>query len=152
MDYSLPVSSVHGISQAKMLEWVAISFSTGSSNPGIEPTSPALAGRYYAPEPPGKPKNVYSCYQWLSHHWMLGTWGGDKFPEFQLAADSLDLQINWWRRASHRESHPHLELIYMQRFLTQNQMLMHSWDEALGDLRMGWRCFTLGRGVNHQKP
>ena len=31
MDCSLPGSSVHGISQARVLEWVAISFSRGSS-------------------------------------------------------------------------------------------------------------------------
>ena len=31
MDYSPPGSSVHGIFQARILEWVAISFSTGSS-------------------------------------------------------------------------------------------------------------------------
>ena len=31
MDYSLPGSSVHGILQARILEWVAISFSRGSS-------------------------------------------------------------------------------------------------------------------------
>ena len=31
MEYSLPGSSVHGISQARILEWVAISFSRGSS-------------------------------------------------------------------------------------------------------------------------
>ena len=31
MDYSPPVSSIHGISQARVLEWVAISFSRGSS-------------------------------------------------------------------------------------------------------------------------
>ena len=41
MDCSLPGSSVRGISQAKIPEWVAISFSRGSSDPGIEPTSPA---------------------------------------------------------------------------------------------------------------
>ena len=42
MDYSLPGSSVHGIFQAKILEWVAIS-SGDLPNPGIEPTgSPAL--------------------------------------------------------------------------------------------------------------
>ena len=29
MDYSLPGSSVHGIFQARVLEWVAIAFSTG---------------------------------------------------------------------------------------------------------------------------
>ena len=33
MDCSLPGSSVHGILQAKILEWVAISFSRGSSQP-----------------------------------------------------------------------------------------------------------------------
>ena len=33
MDYSLPGSSIHGIFQAKILEWVDISFSKGSSRP-----------------------------------------------------------------------------------------------------------------------
>ena len=33
MDYSLPGSSVHGIFQARVLEWIAISFSRGSSRP-----------------------------------------------------------------------------------------------------------------------
>ena len=33
MDYSLPGSSVHGILQARILEWVKVSFSRGSSQP-----------------------------------------------------------------------------------------------------------------------
>ena len=33
MDYSPPGSSVHGILQARILEWVAIPFSRGSSPP-----------------------------------------------------------------------------------------------------------------------
>ena len=33
MDYSLPGSSVHGIFQAIVLEWIAISFSRESSQP-----------------------------------------------------------------------------------------------------------------------
>ena len=33
VDYSLPGSSVHGILQARILEWVTISFSRGSSRP-----------------------------------------------------------------------------------------------------------------------
>ena len=52
MDRSPPGSSVHGILQARILEWVAISFSGDLPNPGIEPTflqSPALAGRFFAP-------------------------------------------------------------------------------------------------------
>ena len=33
MDYSSPGSSVHGILQARILEWVAIPFSRASSSP-----------------------------------------------------------------------------------------------------------------------
>ena len=40
-DYSLPGSSVHEISQARILEWVAIPFYGDLSDPGIEPGSPA---------------------------------------------------------------------------------------------------------------
>ena len=43
---SPPGSSVHGISQARILQWVAISFSRDLYYPGIEPLSPALAGRF----------------------------------------------------------------------------------------------------------
>ena len=42
MDCGLPGSSVHGILQARILEWVAISFSRRSPDLGIEPMSPAL--------------------------------------------------------------------------------------------------------------
>ena len=39
---SPPGSSVHGILQARILEWVAIPFSRGLPAPGIEPGSPTL--------------------------------------------------------------------------------------------------------------
>ena len=42
IDCSPPGSDVHGILQARILEWVAISFSRGSSDPGIKAGSPAL--------------------------------------------------------------------------------------------------------------
>ena len=65
IDCSLPGSSVHGISQARILEWVAISFSRGSSwsSPGVEPTSPVLAGRFFTTESPRKPQlaNYSGC-------------------------------------------------------------------------------------------
>ena len=53
MDYSLPGSSVHGMLQARILEWVVIFFSRGLPNPGIEPESPALGGGFFTTEPPG---------------------------------------------------------------------------------------------------
>ena len=47
MDCSLPSSSVHGISQARILEWVAISFSRGSSHPRDQAQVPCIAGRFF---------------------------------------------------------------------------------------------------------
>ena len=59
MDCSPPDSSVHGISQARILEWVATSFSRGSSRlrhqTRVSCKSP-LAGGFLTTEPPGKPK------------------------------------------------------------------------------------------------
>ena len=37
MDYSPPGSSVHGIVQARTLEWVALPSPEGLPDPGIEP-------------------------------------------------------------------------------------------------------------------
>ena len=50
MDCSPPGSSAHGILQARILEQVAISFSKGLLNPGIEPKSlisPAFLVRFF---------------------------------------------------------------------------------------------------------
>ena len=53
MDYTF-----HGILQARILEWVVVPFSRGSSNPGIKPRSPALQVDSLPAEPPGKSKNT----------------------------------------------------------------------------------------------
>ena len=42
LDWSPPGFSVHGIFQARILEWVAISFFRGLPKPGIELMSPAV--------------------------------------------------------------------------------------------------------------
>ena len=55
---SPPGFSLHGIFQARILEWVAISYSGDLPNLGMKPTSlasPALAGRFLNTAPPGKP-------------------------------------------------------------------------------------------------
>ena len=58
MDCSPPGFSVHGILQVRMLEWVAISFSRGSSPPRDQTSGSCgscIAGRFFTTEPPGKP-------------------------------------------------------------------------------------------------
>ena len=57
MDCSLPGSSVHGIFQARILEWVAIPFSRGCSRPGIEPGFPAFRQILYHLSHQGNPYN-----------------------------------------------------------------------------------------------
>ena len=65
--YSLPVSSVHGISQARRLELVAISFSRGSSRPRDQ-----THGSYISCipvdslplAPPGKPNDIMATIYW----------------------------------------------------------------------------------------
>ena len=52
MDCSPSGSSVCGILHARILEWVAILFSRGSSQPGIEPGSLALQADSLPSEPP----------------------------------------------------------------------------------------------------
>ena len=53
IDSNLPGSSVHGILQERILEWVAIPFSRSLPDPGIEPGSPALQANSLPSEPPG---------------------------------------------------------------------------------------------------
>ena len=47
MDCSLPDSSVHGILQARILEWIAIPFSRGSSQPRDRTWVSCTAGRFF---------------------------------------------------------------------------------------------------------
>ena len=51
-------SSVHEISQARILEGIAISFSGDLPNPGIKLRSPALEMSSLLTETPRKPKNI----------------------------------------------------------------------------------------------
>ena len=55
VDCSPAGSSICGISQARILEWCAISFFRDLPDPGVEPMSPALADGFFTTEPPGKP-------------------------------------------------------------------------------------------------
>ena len=59
MDYSPPGSSVHEIFLARIVEWVAISFSRGSSPPQDQ-THVSCIGGFFTPEQPGKHNELLS--------------------------------------------------------------------------------------------
>ena len=56
-------SSVHGIFQARILEWVAIFFSKGSSQPRDWTQISCIPGGFFTPEPPGKLNLCNTVYQ-----------------------------------------------------------------------------------------
>ena len=59
MDCSPPGSSVHGILQARTLEWVAIPFSRGSSQPRDQTHFSCIAGRIFTTARPEKPLSFH---------------------------------------------------------------------------------------------
>ena len=100
MDCSPPGSSVHGILQARVLEWVAMPSSRGSPNPGIKPGSPSFQADALTSEPPGKPIFCPTSFQreWAA---FLGAWC--PLPSFrscfvEFAQRSNDLSMNLWGR------------------------------------------------------
>ena len=77
MDCSPPGSSVHGILQKRILEWVSMPSFRDLPSPGIEPASlmsPALAGRFFTTYATRKAHiSLFSSVQSLSHVWLFPT-------------------------------------------------------------------------------
>ena len=69
MDYNPWGSSVLGILLARILEWVANSFSRGSSEPRDQTQVSCIASRFFPSKPPGKPK-IY-CRVQKSSFWTF---------------------------------------------------------------------------------
>ena len=71
MDYSLPGSSVFGILQARILEWLPFPPPGNLPPLGIKPSSPpfpAVAGRFFTTEPPGKPSFHFTLSSVYIHY------------------------------------------------------------------------------------
>ena len=74
---SLPGSSVHGIFQARILEWVAMPSPRDLPDPGIELASlmsPSTVGRFLPLAPPGNPIKSSSFHQTASLKVQKGKW------------------------------------------------------------------------------
>ena len=93
---SLPGSSVHGILQAWILEWVTVSSSRGSSSPGDQTWVFAQKADSLLSVPPGKPCLICTLSQtcdrnlsYLGKKHLRGTKGtqrnGQQYPSQQLA-------------------------------------------------------------------
>ena len=73
LDHRLPGFCVHGMFQARTLEWVAISSFRGSSQPRDETCVSCIsctAGRFFTTEPPGKPI-IYCNNENIPHGFLM---------------------------------------------------------------------------------
>ena len=73
-----------GISQPRILQWVAISFSRGSSQPRDWTHVSCLASRFFTPEPPGKPQQMLTTHLFCATHLLkIHNWNKtDKWSTF----------------------------------------------------------------------
>ena len=130
VDCSPPGSSVHSISKARILEWVAISFSRGSSQPSDQICVSCIAGRFFTTEPPGKPtilqllmfKNNHRFYKWKSHtifpkYFPLATYSGiPSWLHFQWVTRNSKTA----RRGSSQNKHPDTNRMAVSKVVTAN--------------------------------
>ena len=99
MDCNPPGNSVHGILQARTLEWLPFPALGDLPGPGIKPTSPvspALAGRFFTTNTPGKPNK--STYQLVIDSHVIFTiigniLNGKCFHTLCLVDEAVTLQI-----------------------------------------------------------
>ena len=82
-DCSPPGSSVHAILWARILEWVAIPFSSRSAHPGVKPRSHTLQADSLLSEPPDKPIVCHSH----SQNMVLG-------PAAAASRNSLEMKLH----------------------------------------------------------
>ena len=73
MDFSPPASSVPVISQARILEWVAISFSRSLPQPRDWTHISCLASGFFTAEPPGKLLMHFVKVKLLRRVWLFAT-------------------------------------------------------------------------------
>ena len=80
MDCSPPGSSVHGILQVRILEWVAMPPQGDLPHPRIEPRSPASQVDFLQSEQPEKPEDligqllVFFFFNWFIDFKKWGLW------------------------------------------------------------------------------
>ena len=87
-----PGSSIHGILQARILEWVAMSFYRGSARPRIEPMSfmsPALAGRFFTTSPTWEAQVMVETWKFTLKYIFLFQYFAE-FETFWTDASLLD--------------------------------------------------------------
>ena len=100
VDCSLPGSSVHGILQARILEWVDISFSRGSSRPRVRTQASCITGRFFTVWATREAlKDRFRCFRPL---WTIKKVEHGKMNAFELWCWRRLLRVPWTERISNQ--------------------------------------------------
>ena len=143
MDCSLSGFSVHGISQARILKWAAISFSRGSSQPRDWTQVSCVTGGFFTTEPPGKSKGwvstkeIWHCF--LLAHLVVASW-------ISFLSSSLILWCSMnhpsqWLLILSLHSHPHSGLSLLRKPYPGHALTDFS-IVVLGCTLQAWKPFT----------
>ena len=92
MNCSLPGYSVHGILQARIVEWVVLPFSRGSSQPMVRTCFSCIAGRFFTI---WTTREALCCWRRGGHYWVKKVRGGKLVGELSLT--SMIWAIKWCR-------------------------------------------------------
>ena len=139
MDHSLPGSSVHGVLQTRILEWVAFPTPGDLPKPGIEPRSSALQADSLLSEPPGK---LYKyIFVDLSSHFVYWDFSFKKYQRLLFVLEILVSSLKGFSLSKipfirlcfiARWSTPKLDWLYssqpkMEKLYTVNKNKTRSW-------------------------
>ena len=103
MDFSLTASSVHGILQMRILEWVAIPFSRISSWPGDQTQVSCLAGRFFTIWATREDSGTYHClslYQSSNFSIVMCFLQNLKSPKVHWSSLFVEVYENWGKFSS----------------------------------------------------
>ena len=121
---SPPSSSVHGILQARTLEWAAEP-SSRESFPGIKPRSPEsliLAGRFFTTEPLGKPQTLI-CYAWILISGLRTINVLD--PAFLYVSQNIRWNVDHWLGFPNNSKK--VSFVYRSFWIPVNRIFSYGW-------------------------
>ena len=129
MEYSLPDSSVHGILQARILEWVAIPFSSRSSWPRDQTWVSCTAGRLCHLSHQGSPENSLVP----SNMWRHKVWGDNLWTRKQALMRYWICQHLGLRFLNHQSTSLWYFFIVSQLIKTGGKLSLHISTHKTGD-------------------
>ena len=159
MAWSLPGSSVHGILQARILEWIAMLSSRGSSwsrYQNCTSYNACIADRFFTTEPPGKPTVIIICREIVYGFFgaktvELGSWNRQNLKYFTTGLyrkDLLTCVLKCSKFCLWFLEHP-IKCIHINIAVCCTERSAYQWSTPYqeGHGRLSWLCYVTKSSV-----